>query len=57
VGSAVILAGEDQLEALARLRFEPQATDELVGLVMGHVLERPWLAMSLVSLLGRKKTD
>jgi len=32
--SAVILADADQLEALARLRFEPRGTDELGALVM-----------------------
>jgi hypothetical protein len=31
--SAVVLADEDQLEALARLRFAPQGTDELGALV------------------------
>ncbi|MFQ5813679.1 MAG: hypothetical protein ACE5I2_10910, partial [Anaerolineae bacterium] len=41
--SAVILAGEDQLEALARLRFEPRSTDELGALVMAHAQEKPWL--------------
>ena len=34
--SALVLADADQLEALARLRFEPRATDALGGLVADH---------------------
>ena len=41
--AAIILADADQLEALARLRFEPQGTDELDALVMAHAAEKPWL--------------
>lgn len=51
--SAVVLADEDQLEALARLRFEPRTTDELGGLVMAHAEENPWLAASLRPFLSR----
>ena len=41
---ALVLADEDQLETLARLRFEPQSTDELGMLVTAHAPEKPWLA-------------
>jgi len=41
--AAIILADADQLEALARLRFEPRSTDELDALVMAHAAEKPWL--------------
>jgi hypothetical protein len=48
--SAVILADEDQLETLARLRFEPQGTDELGMLVMAHAQAKPWLTAVLAAL-------
>lgn len=38
-----IIADEEQLEALARLRFEPRGTDELGALVMAHAEAKPWL--------------
>jgi len=41
---ALVLADEDQLETLARLRFEPQGTDELGALVTAHAQAKPWLA-------------
>lgn len=50
--SVVILANEDQLETLARLRFEPRGTDELGMLVTAHARAKPWLAASLQPLLN-----
>ena len=41
---ALVLVCEDQLETLARLRFEPQGTDELGMLVTAHAQAKPWLA-------------
>jgi hypothetical protein len=41
---ALVLVDEDQLETLARLRFEPQSTDELGMLVTAHAQAKPWLA-------------
>jgi hypothetical protein len=41
---ALVLADKDQLETLARLRFEPQNTDELGMLVAAHAQAEPWLA-------------
>jgi hypothetical protein len=38
---ALVLADEDQLETLARLRFEPQGTDELGMLVTAHAQAKP----------------
>jgi len=43
---ALVLADDDQLETLARLRFEPQSTDELGMLVAAHAQAKPWLAAS-----------
>ena len=43
---ALVLVDEDQLETLARLRFEPQGTDELGMLVTAHAQAKPWLAAS-----------
>lgn len=51
--TAVVLADEEQLEALARLRFEPQGTDELGMLVTAHAQAKPWLAASLRTLLSQ----
>jgi hypothetical protein len=52
-GRLVVLADADQLEALARLRFEPRASDDLGRLVTSHAVERPWLAASLRPLLAQ----
>ena len=49
--SVIVLADEEQLEALARLRFQPQGTDELGALVAAHAQAKPWLATSLRPLL------
>ncbi|MBC8264262.1 MAG: hypothetical protein H8E47_09090 [Anaerolineales bacterium] len=50
---ALVLVGEDQLETLARLRFEPRGTDELGMLVTAHAQAKPWLAASLRPLLSQ----
>jgi len=50
---ALVLVDEDQLETLARLRFEPQSTDELGMLVAAHAEAKPWLASSLQPLLDQ----
>jgi len=47
---ALVLADEDQLETLARLRFEPQSTDELGMLVTAHAQAKPWLTAVLATL-------
>jgi hypothetical protein len=47
---ALVLADEAQLETLARLRFEPQSTDELGMLVTAHAQAKPWLAAVLATL-------
>ena len=51
--SVSVLADEEQLEALARLRFEPQATDELGLLVSAQDQGKGWLRASLRPLLER----
>ena len=50
---ALVLVDEDQLETLARLRFEPQSTDELGMLVAAHAQAVPWLAASWAEVQGR----
>ena len=40
--SVSVLADEEQLETLARLRFEPQGTDELGMLVTAQAQAKPW---------------
>ncbi|MFQ5813681.1 MAG: hypothetical protein ACE5I2_10920 [Anaerolineae bacterium] len=50
--SVVILADDDQLEALARLRFEPRSTDELGARVMALAQAMPWLVAGLRPLLA-----
>ncbi|MFQ5813683.1 MAG: hypothetical protein ACE5I2_10930 [Anaerolineae bacterium] len=55
--SVAILAGEDQLEALARLCFEPRSTDELGALVMAHAQEKPWLVAGVRWLVAEIATD
>ncbi|RLC58534.1 MAG: hypothetical protein DRI80_13735, partial [Chloroflexota bacterium] len=50
---ALVLADADQLEALARLRYRPRASDDLEGLVAAHAHAKPWLAASLRPLLAR----
>ena len=47
---ALVLVDEDQLETLARLRFEPQGTDELGMLVTAHAQAKPWLTAVLAAL-------
>jgi hypothetical protein len=49
--SAVVLADDAQLEALARLRFQPRASDELGALVTAQGQEKAWLTASLQPLL------
>ena len=48
---AVVLADVDQLEALARLRFRPEATDGLGALAEAHAESQPALVQSLRPLL------
>ncbi|MBS1253067.1 MAG: hypothetical protein MAG451_02112 [Anaerolineales bacterium] len=49
-----IIADEEQLEALARLRFEPRGTDELGALVMAHAEAKPWLVAGVRRLLAER---
>jgi hypothetical protein len=45
-GKAIVLADTDQLEALARLRFEPRRTDDVDALIAGHARAKPWLTIA-----------
>ncbi|MBC8262552.1 MAG: hypothetical protein H8E47_00305 [Anaerolineales bacterium] len=54
---ALVLADEEQLEALARLRFQPQATDELGMLVTAHAQAKPWLAASWAEVQRSKGAE
>jgi len=49
--SAVVLADDEQLETLARLRYEPQASDEFVALVEANTAENSWLAAGIAPLV------
>lgn len=49
--SAVVLADDEQLEALARLRFEPQTSDELAALLATQGPERACLHAGLQPLV------
>lgn len=51
--SALLLVDGEQLETLARLRFEPRANDELGLLVHAQAPERAWLLESLQPLLDQ----
>lgn len=53
---AELLVDGDQLETLARLRFEPRGTDELGPLIAAYAAEKPWLAESVRPLLGQAAT-
>ena len=53
LGSAMVLADDAQLEALARLRFEPQATDDLGLMITAQGLAQTWIGASLQPLLTR----
>jgi len=48
---ALILADAEQLETLARLRFRPEASDDVGMLIQHHADTVPWLAESLQPLL------
>ncbi len=50
-GWAVVLADDEQLETLARLRYQPQASDEFVSLVEANTAENSWLAAAVEPLL------
>jgi PKD repeat protein len=52
-GQALVLADDAQLEALARLGFEPHASDDLAMLASTQGVERAWLAHSLQPLLNK----
>ncbi len=51
--SAVVLADDEQLETLARLRYQPQASDEFVSLVESNTAENSWLAVGVAPLLAQ----
>ena len=53
---ALILADGEQLETLARLRFQPQASEDLGMLVEHHAQATPWLAESLQPLLAQGRS-
>ncbi|CAG0975137.1 Protease 1 [Anaerolineae bacterium] len=50
---AVVLVDADQLETLARLRFEPAASDEFGALVAANAPQQPWLTESLQPLVEK----
>lgn len=52
---ALVLADAEQLEALARLRFKPEASDDLGMLTQDQAKALPWLAVSLQPLLAQGK--
>ncbi|MGB9872763.1 MAG: hypothetical protein ACPLYD_14045, partial [Anaerolineae bacterium] len=54
---ALVLANDDQLEALARLRFEPTSTDALDTLLDAHQATAGWLAAALKPKLERLALD
>ena len=56
-GTAVVLADADQLESLARLRFEPHASDDADALVAAHAQEQPALATTWGEVRQRIGTD
>ncbi|MCX7671698.1 MAG: hypothetical protein N2439_16715, partial [Anaerolineae bacterium] len=56
-GQAIVLADADQLEALARLGFRPQATDDADALIAHHAADRPALAAAWGELRQRIGTD
>ncbi len=49
--SALVLVDDQQLEALARLRFQPRGSDELGALAAAQGKERAWLRAVLQPLL------
>lgn len=49
--SVVVLADDEQLETLARLRYEPRASDEFVSLVDANTAPDSWLAAGLAPLV------
>ncbi len=53
----VVLADAAQLEALARLRFEPRATDDADALVAAHAQGHPALAAAWGELRQRMGTN
>ena len=55
-GSALVLADDAQLEALARLRFEPTTSDDLVTLLNAAGPDKAWLRSGLRPLLDRAAT-
>lgn len=50
---ALVLADAEQLTTLARLRFEPRASDDLSSLIAAHSKDIPQLAKSLQPLLAQ----
>ncbi|HOT93195.1 MAG TPA: CARDB domain-containing protein [Anaerolineae bacterium] len=52
---ALILADAEQLETLARLRFRPEATDDVGILAAHHAEAAPALAQSLTPLLAQAR--
>ncbi len=52
---ALILADAEQLETLARLRFRPEATDDVGILAAHHAETAPALAQSLTPLLAQAR--
>ncbi len=55
--TAVVLVDAEQLETLARLRFEPRASDDADALVAVHAQEKPWLAAAWGEVRQRMAAD
>jgi PKD repeat protein len=55
-GQALVLADDAQLEALARLGFEPRTSDDLGALVSAQGPEKAWLRTGLQPLLRQATT-
>jgi hypothetical protein len=56
-GQVVVLATADQLEALARLRFAPRASDAADALIAHHAASQPGLAAAWGEMAQRIQTD
>jgi len=55
--SVSVLADADQLESLARLRFEPRRSDDVDALVAAHAQDKPGLAAAWAEWRQRIETD
>ena len=54
--TAIVLADDEQLETLAHLRYEPQASDEFIALVQTNTAANAWLSAGLTPLMTQAAT-